>query len=90
MDELEKGELIWTWREKIVGEARKAGLREGQRIGRREMLVNLLRGKFGSLPQSMIGYLQNIDDPAALDALGMQLLTAASLDEIVLPDTHFG
>lgn len=86
MNALPKVELVWMWREKVTLEARKAGLQQGLQVGRQEMLFNLLRGKFGSLPESMVSYLQGVADPAVLDEISLQLLTAVSLEDIMVPE----
>lgn len=48
--------------------------------------MRLLRHKFGPLPEPFVQRLEAIDDPAVLDELSEQVLTAVTLDDITLPE----
>lgn len=71
------------WHERVASDAR----REGRQEGRQAILLHQLRKKFGALPPDFVGRIQAIDDIPTLDALSEQVLTASSLDEMVLPET---
>lgn len=64
-------ELTWGEKRELEGEIR--------------LLQRLLRHKFGPLPESFVQRLEAIDDPAMLDKLSEQVLTAVTLDDITLP-----
>jgi hypothetical protein len=59
---------------------------EGEIRGKRGMLLRQLRRKFGPLPEPFVQQLTGIDDPAVLDELSEQVLTAVTLDDITLPE----
>lgn len=91
MEALPDVELMWH--EQIERDVRRSGMQKGLEEGRqqglqqglREMLLRLLTKKFGHPPQDWIDYIQDVDDPAVLNDISDQLLTAESLDEIILP-----
>ena len=76
MQALLETELTW-------GEKREL---EGEIKGKTEVLLRLLRHKFGSLPEPFVQQLEAIGDPDALDELSEQVLTAVTLDDITLPE----
>ena len=74
-----------SWAERISLEGRRAGKLEGKREGKLELLLRLLRARFSELPPSFVPRLRAVDDPALLDALSEQVLTAATLADLDLP-----
>lgn len=76
MQALVDTELTWGERYKL----------EGELDGEIKMLLRLLRHKFGPLPEPFVQRLEAIDDPAVLDELSEQVLTAVTLDDITLPE----
>jgi len=84
MQALMETELTWGEKRELEGELR--GELRGEIKGKQEVLLRLLRYKFGRLPESFVEQLQAIDDPAVLDDLSEQVLTAVTLDDIILPD----
>lgn len=75
-----------TWSEKREREGELRGELRGEIKGKTEVLLRLLRHKFGRLPEAFVERLQAIDDTAILDELSDQVLTAVTLDDITLPD----
>jgi hypothetical protein len=75
MEALPEIELMWHERIELEGELK----------GKREMLLSLLEEKFGSLPQDVIDNIEAVNDLDILDFIGRQLLTANSLNEIMIP-----
>jgi len=100
LQELNRIEVMWH--EKIEFKARhegmmkglaegmESGLHDGAKYGvvqgLQKMLLQLLTKKFGPLPGAIINQIRMVGDDAALIALSEQLLTAASLEEIVVPE----
>lgn len=76
MQTLVNTELTWGEQHQLEGEIR----------GKTEILLRQLRRKFGPLPESFVRQLEAIDDPAVLDELSDQVLTAVTLDDITLPE----
>jgi hypothetical protein len=76
MQALLETELTWGERHELEGELK----------GKVEMLSRLLRRKFGYLPGAFVKQLEQISDPGALDELSDQILTAVTLDDIILPE----
>ena len=72
------------WR-KGLEEGREEGREEGALLGKRLLLQRLLIHKFGDLPDTMTARIDLISDDATFDSLVEQALTAASIDELVLP-----
>jgi hypothetical protein len=68
---------------------RQAGLEkgrdEGLRTGARNALLKLLHGRFGALPEAAAARIQAADT-AQLDAWIGHVLTAATLDEVLVAD----
>ena len=56
--------------------------REGRTEGKREVLVRLLRRRFGRLPAATVARIDKAD-AAVLDTWSERVLTAASIDEVV-------
>jgi hypothetical protein len=76
-----------TWGEKRELKGKLEGEIEGEIRGKQEILLRLLRSKFGSLPEPFVQQLTTIDDPAVLDELSEQVLMAVTLDDITLPES---
>jgi hypothetical protein len=60
---------------------RQEGIEEGRRQGEAELLLRLLRRKFGSVPRKIQTRLRDAQPEQLLD-WGERLLTANSLEEI--------
>ena len=54
--------------------------------GMRRTILNLLRARFGELPQSVVAKVEAITDEARLDELSQRVLTAPSLEAMGLDD----
>jgi len=80
MQALSETELTWGERCELKGKL------EGEIRGKTEILLRQLRRKFGSLPEPFVQQLEAISDPAVLDELSEQVLTAVTLDDITLPE----
>ena len=80
MQALSETELTWGERRELKGKL------EGEIRGKTEILLRQLRHKFGPLPEPFVKQLEAIDDPAVLDELSEQVLTAVTLDDITLPE----
>ena len=63
-------------------EGREEGREEGMIKGRQDLLLLLMRQKFGPLPAAWERRLRAVEDPARLAALAEQLLTAENLAEL--------
>lgn len=62
----------------------KEGLSEGERVGKRELLLDLLGRRFGPLPQATVQRVQALTSPEELSRLAERVLDARSLDELEL------
>jgi Putative transposase, YhgA-like. len=58
--------------------------REGMLLGQKEMLLRLMRRKFGELPKAVVERVEAIETQEELEALSDRILTAATLDEMGL------
>jgi predicted transposase YdaD len=91
MQALADTELSWAerieLRGKLEGErkGKREGKREGELLGRLYLIMRQLQVRFGELPADFERRLRAVDDPAVLDEIGVQALTAATLDDIELP-----
>lgn len=70
-----------TWMEKLL----EKGHQEGRQEGMHTLVLFMLTSKFGPLPQPIVDRLNTIHDAAVFADISQQLLTAATLDEIVFP-----
>jgi hypothetical protein len=77
-----QAEAIMTTAEMLRREGRKEGEARGELSGKRELLLRLLRQRFGRLPATTTA---RIDKAAAADLTRWadRMLTAASLDEVL-------
>jgi flagellar biosynthesis/type III secretory pathway protein FliH len=60
---------------------RQEGFEQGRRRGEAELLLRLLRSKFGSVPRNIQALLRNAE-PDQLLEWGERLVTASSLDDV--------
>ena len=65
----------------LAQQLRQEGWKEGRPDGQRELLQELLRGKFGVLDLTARERLEAADEPA-LKRYGLKLLTASTVDEV--------
>ena len=56
--------------------------------GKRDLLLHLMRQKFGELPEPVIAKVKAMDTDAELIALSDRILTAKTLKEMDLPETE--
>ena len=74
-----------TFAERFVEKGRQEGRKEGRKEGRQEgeaqMLLRLLRLKFGVLPEEVQRRIESAEADALL-ALSERVLTANSIDEV--------
>ncbi len=80
MDAIAETELLWSERIEREGELR------GQLQGQRKLLMHQLETKFGELPPEFVTRIKAIEDETLLEALSEQVLTAATLADMVLPE----
>lgn len=83
MEMIVETELTWGERHQLKGKLE--GELEGEIKGKIEILLRMLRHKFGLLPEAFVQELTAIDDPDVLDELSDQVLTAVTLNDITLP-----
>jgi hypothetical protein len=57
---------------------------EGRQEGSHDILLSLMEGRFGPLPEEVRRRVEEIRDPEELKALGMRLLSASSLSDLRL------
>ena len=62
----------------------KQGIEQGERRAKQEVLLKLLRFRFGSVPESMTNEITLIQSLSCLDLLFEKAMTAWTLDEIDL------
>ena len=60
----------------------KQGIEQGERRAKQEVLLKLLRFRFGSVPESMTNEITLIQSLSRLDLLFEKAMTAWTLDEI--------
>ena len=74
------------WRERFEkgwAEGFRIGLAEGIRMGTRNVLLRMLRSRFGALPETAEARIQAAE-VAQLEVWADRILTAATLDEVLL------
>ena len=79
---IEEGKELGLQRGKELGE--ELGLGKGILQSRQEVLLRLLRAKFGTLPPAIVEQIEALGDVSRLDALLEKVLTARSLEEMGL------
>ena len=62
------------------------GLQQGHHRGKGDALIQLLRFKFGSVPEDVSERIGAIDQEAVLDRCLERVLGAGTLDEVGLPN----
>jgi predicted transposase YdaD len=88
MEALADVELMWHERieqkgvEKGIQQGIQQGKQQGLQQGKQEMILRLLRQKFGHVPEVVVQKVQVIDDVDILEQLFDQALMADSLAEI--------
>lgn len=76
-----------TWAEKLEARGVEKGIEQGVERGRDEMrnlVLNLMKRRFGPLPKDVEGRVQAIDSPERLSRVAERLLDAESLEELEL------
>ncbi|MDE0040735.1 MAG: DUF4351 domain-containing protein [Candidatus Poribacteria bacterium] len=80
--------MTQTMAEHLVEQGKVQGKAEGRAEGRAEekqaAVLNLLRLRFGTVPESVTNQISSIRNFSRLDALFEEALTAQTLDEIGL------
>jgi predicted transposase YdaD len=79
---VEHTEEIMTAGEQLIERGRKDGLEKGLRAGQEQILLKLLRARFGALPDAAAARIHAADS-ARLDAWADRVLTAATLDDVL-------
>jgi hypothetical protein len=74
-------EEIMTAADQLMERGMERGREQGREQGRREMLLKMLRGRFGALPDTVVARVA-MAGIAELDAWSMSLLTAPGLDDV--------
>jgi predicted transposase YdaD len=87
MQALIETELSWAEKIELEGkiEGKIEGKVEGKVEGKLELLLRMFRMRFGKLPAEFEQQLRAIDDPAVLDELSEQVLTAVTLADVHFP-----
>ena len=67
--------------EKLIERGREQGLKQGLELGRRALLLDLLRERFGELPDAAVARV-TAAGMAELQAWSKRVLTAPGLDDI--------
>ena len=62
----------------------KQAIEQGERRGKQEAILKIMRFRFGSIPESMINEITSIQSLSCLDMLFEKVLTAWALNEIDL------
>jgi predicted transposase YdaD len=75
-------EEIMTAADMLIERGRKEGRKEGRKAERREMLLKLLRARFGALPEAVVARVNATEMPQ-LDVWLEQVLTAATLADVI-------
>jgi predicted transposase YdaD len=77
-----------TWAEKFEARAiekgQQEGLQKGRQKGMQEILLDLLRARFRSLPPDIARRVEAITSPRELRRLAKSVLSAGSLEELGL------
>jgi hypothetical protein len=60
------------------------GIAQGREEGKHELIVRLLRLKFGEASGAAIERIAAIDDPRRLDEVAERIITAATIDDLGL------
>lgn len=76
-------EVKMTGAQVLIAQGRKEGRQEGRQEGRREVLLRLLRLKFGALPETAIAKVNALMEEQ-MDSIIEQVLTAETLAELGL------
>jgi predicted transposase YdaD len=77
-------ETLTEWLNGAERKGRKAGRQEGQLAGMRQLLLQLLEQRFGTLPLGVRRRVKAIASPQELGALAERVLVAGSLAEMGL------
>ena len=77
-------EMTTSWMEEGIEKGLKQGRMEGRMEGRREILLDLIRMKFGPLPESVARSVEKIASTDQLESLSSKILTATSLEQLGL------
>ena len=83
-------ENMKVWRRRMEAEARREGRKEGRREGKdegwiegtREMLLGLMKERFGRVPLAVRRQIKALDSKVELQRLSKKLLSAGSLEEL--------
>lgn len=67
--------------EKLIERGREQGLKQGLELGRRALLLDLLRERFGELPDAAVARV-TAAGMAELQAWSKRVLTAPGLDDV--------
>ena len=70
-----------TAADQLMERGREQGLKQGLEVGRREMLLDLLRERFGVLPDAAVARV-TAAGMAQLQAWSKRVLTAPGLDDV--------
>ena len=76
--------MAQTMAEHLIEQGRAQGIEQGATRAKREVLLKLLRFRFGSVPESMANEITSIQSLSRLDLLFEKALTAWAINEIDL------
>ena len=75
-------ENMKAWRRRMEAEARREGKNEGRVEGMREVLLGLMKQRFGRVPLKVRAQVKALDSKEELQRLSAKLLSAGSLEEM--------
>lgn len=79
-------QMITIYEQRGIEQGIEQGMEQGIVRGMRRTLLNLLRARFGELPESVTAWIEAIESAADLDVLSQRVLTAASLEAMRLDE----
>lgn len=75
-------ENMKAWRRRMQAEARQEGRSEGQIEGMRDVLLGLMKQRFGRVPLKIRAQIKTVDSKEELRRLSTKLLSAGSIEEM--------
>ena len=81
-------EIVTSWQIEAREEGMREGLQAGRLEGQRQIVLKLLRVKFGPLPGHTVECVEKLDSADALESLSAKLFSAGTLEELGLQGYH--
>ncbi len=80
--------MLSIYEERGIAKGEAHGIAKGSLQGKRDVVLRLLRHKFGDLPDAVRGRIEAMESGAELDSLADAILDAATLQDLHLPGTE--